>query len=77
MAHLGLEPRQCDSRIYVHMLMMLCVLFENEHWKKKDTRLVKASKSTLITDGPEQSRHRREWKGGVHTRDMSMEDYEV
>lgn len=77
MAHLGLEPRQCASRIYVHMLMMLCVLFENEYWKKKDTRLVKASKSTLIMDGPEQSRHRREWKGGVHTRDMSMEDYEV
>lgn len=77
MAHLGLEPRQCGSRVHVHMLMMLCLLFENEYWKKKDTMLVKASESTLIMDGPEQSRHRREWKGGVHTRDMAMEDYEV
>ena len=47
------------------MLMMLCLLFENEYWKKKDTRLVKASKITIIMDGPEQSWHRREWEG-VH-----------
>jgi len=65
MAQLGLEPRQCGSRVYVHMLMMFCLLFENEYWKKKDTRLVKASKITIIMDGPEQSRHRREWEG-VH-----------
>lgn len=59
------------------MLMMLCLLFENESWKKKDTRLVKASKSTIIMDGPEQSRHRKEWKGGVHRRDVAMKDHEV
>lgn len=76
MAQLGLEHRQCGSRAYVHMLMMLCLLSENKSWKKKDSRLVKASKSTIIMDGPEQSRHGSEWKGGVHRRDI-MEDYEV
>lgn len=59
------------------MLMMFCLLFENEYWKKKDTRLVKASKITIIMDGPEQSRHRREWKGGMHRRDLAMEDSEA
>jgi len=59
------------------MLMMFCLLFENEYWKKKDTRLVKASKITIIMDGPEQSRHWREWKGGMHRRDLAMEDSEA
>lgn len=36
---------------------------ENEYWKQKDNRLLKASQSAIMLDGPEQSRGKEAWRG--------------